>query len=191
MLLALDTALERCSVALFEGEICLAKESQDLARGHAELLMPMVKRVCGSPSGLAKIAVGPGSFTGLRVALSAAQALALALNIPVVGVNTLEALASPHQGKVFASIDARHGNVFGFLQGVYAPALYKISELVLPQEVRLVGTGAKHFGEPLATQIDIETVARFGMHTTLPAKPLYLKEADVTPQTKLNLCLAF
>jgi tRNA threonylcarbamoyladenosine biosynthesis protein TsaB len=193
MLLALDTALERCAVALFEGEECVAKESQDLARGHAEILMPMVARVCALPSQLTRIVVtvGPGSFTGLRVALSAAQAMGLALDIPVVGVNTLEALAFPFKGKVLAAIDARHGACFAALEGVYPAGFYKISELIVPEGCLFVGSGAVHFGQAQATQIEIESVAQLGLRSSLPATPLYYKAADVTPQTKHNLARSF
>ena len=72
-----------------------------LARGHAEALLPLVERVMarfeGGFEGLARVAVtvGPGSYTGLRVGLSAARAVGLAAGIPVVGVTTLSALLAP------------------------------------------------------------------------------------------------
>ena len=94
-----------------------------MKRGHAEALMPLIARVMTS-SGIAfaaldRIAVttGPGSFTGLRVGLSAARGIALAANKPVVGVTTLTAYAAPivsqnGEHPVISAIDARHDHVY-------------------------------------------------------------------------------
>ena len=100
LILAIDTALEACAVALLDTEAnsLRAHESQAMARGHAEALMPMIDRVMKAAelpfTALDRIAVtvGPGSFTGLRVGISAARGLGLAAEKPVVGVTTLSAL---------------------------------------------------------------------------------------------------
>jgi tRNA threonylcarbamoyladenosine biosynthesis protein TsaB len=190
MLLALDTCLERCSVALYDGQM-LRHESQDMARGHAENLMPMVARVMAgfSPQNLTRIGVtiGPGSFTGLRVGLSAAKSMALALNIPCIGLSTLQALSGGEEN-VLVVIDARHGNVYSEQVGVLPPLLRSISSICVPNGVKIIGSGAKHFGvQDAQTQIDIATVARLTFSkdpATNLANPFYLKEADVTPQIK-------
>src|SRR6202046_1439239 len=103
LILAIDTALDACAAGVLDTEAgrLIAQESQAMKRGHAEALMPLIARVI-EQSGIAfaaldRIAVttGPGSFTGLRVGLSAARGIALAANKPVVGLTTLTAYAAP------------------------------------------------------------------------------------------------
>lgn len=123
--LAIDTALAACSAAVLDTEHggIVASESLPMARGHAEALMPLVKRVMERAgiafSDIDRIAVttGPGSFTGLRVGIAAARGIALAADKPAVGLSTLAAYAAPHMAAddsfpVVAVIDARHGNVY-------------------------------------------------------------------------------
>src|SRR5690349_14607946 len=123
--LAIDTALEACAAAVLDtvrGEI-VSRESKAMARGHAEALMPLVKRVMErsgySFSDLNRIAVtvGPGSFTGLRVGIAAARGLALASGKPAVGLSTLAVFAAPlvaedDTSPVVALVDARHEHVY-------------------------------------------------------------------------------
>jgi len=98
--LAIDSALAACSVAvLAEGRIT-AERREAMTRGHAERLLPMVREIMAE-AGLAfdaldliAVTVGPGHFTGLRVGLAAAQGIALATDRPLAGVTTLEAVAA-------------------------------------------------------------------------------------------------
>ncbi len=93
--LAIDCATEMCSVALFEGEALLASDGAMLGRGHAERLVPMIAALPGR--GRAEriaVAMGPGSFTGVRVGLAAARALAFAWGAALVGYPTLALIAA-------------------------------------------------------------------------------------------------
>src|SRR5215218_7607671 len=123
--LAIDTALDACAAAVVDTRNAkvIAQESQAMKRGHAEALMPLIARVIKMSgigfAALDRIAVttGPGSFTGLRVGLSAARGIALAAAKPVVGVTTLTAYAAPVVAEnaaqpVIAAIDARHDHVY-------------------------------------------------------------------------------
>src|SRR5215218_1346035 len=123
--LAIDTALDACAAAVVDTRNAkvIAQESQAMKRGHAEALMPLIARVMKEANvgfaALDRIAAttGPGSFTGLRVGLSAARGIALAAAKPVVGVTTLTAYAAPVVSRnathpVLSAIDARHDQVY-------------------------------------------------------------------------------
>ncbi len=123
--LAIDTALAACAAAVLDTERggIVASESLPMIRGHAEALMPLVKRVMDEAgmgfTTIDRIAVttGPGSFTGLRVGLAAARGIALAADKPAVGLSTLAVFAAPHLAiddslPVIAAIDARHAHVY-------------------------------------------------------------------------------
>jgi tRNA threonylcarbamoyladenosine biosynthesis protein TsaB len=128
--LAIDTALEACSAAVFDTESSSRARSRSLpmARGHAEALMPLIATVMSDARAefaeLDRIAVtvGPGSFTGLRVGVAAARGIGLAAGKPVVGLTTLSAIAVPfidadEAKSVLVVIDARHDHVYMQLFG--------------------------------------------------------------------------
>src|SRR5438445_9393784 len=122
--LAIDTALEACSAAVLDTNSGIAaSETLAMTRGHAEAVTPLIARVMSAAAiefvDLDRIAVttGPGSFTGLRVGISAARGIALAAGKPAVGLSTLAAFAAPHMAAdetvpVVAAIDARHAHVY-------------------------------------------------------------------------------
>src|ERR1022692_5189393 len=125
LILAIDTALDACAACVLDTDAAkvIAQESQAMKRGHAEALMPLIARVIRQAgiafAALDRIAVttGPGSFTGLRVGLSAARGIALAANKPVVGLSTLAAHAARvvarNAGRpVISAVDARHDHVY-------------------------------------------------------------------------------
>jgi tRNA threonylcarbamoyladenosine biosynthesis protein TsaB len=213
IVLALDTALGACSAAVTLGECVLASFSEPMARGHQERLAPMIREVMEA-SGLAFVALdriavtlGPGSFTGLRVGLSFAKGLALALGIPCVGVGTLEALAASAPlagaraaGPSVAVIDAGRGAVYLqiFEDGspLSAPdrlpleiAAARVIELQSGAPL-LVGPGAALLAAvapgariDLAATPDITAVARLAAAAApTPPRPLYLRPPDALPK---------
>ena len=101
-LLALDTSTDWASVAVYDGRSVLAEETWHAQRRHGDELFPTIERVITSArTRLADIdrvavATGPGSFTGLRVAIAAAQGIARGAGAAMVGVSTLDVLAYPH-----------------------------------------------------------------------------------------------
>ncbi len=93
--LVIDSATEACSVALFEDDVLLAGECLQLGRGHAERLVPMIAALPGKGrADRIAVDIGPGSFTGIRVGLAAARALALAWDATVEGYDSLTLLAA-------------------------------------------------------------------------------------------------
>jgi tRNA threonylcarbamoyladenosine biosynthesis protein TsaB len=122
-ILALDTATEACSAALLLGEQLLVR-NEVLGRGHAERLLPMVDELlrAGATTLAALDAIafgrGPGAFTGVRIAVSVAQGLALGTGLPLVPVSDLRALAAAALAQTHAAdhalacLDARMGEVY-------------------------------------------------------------------------------
>ncbi len=172
-ILAMDTAQGACSAALWSEGHTLAHRFELMAKGHAERLMPQVLEVMAEAglemTALDRLActIGPGTFTGTRVGLSAARGMALALKIPLIGVTTLEAVAvglAPGPGKVRAAVfDARRGEVY--LQVFEGESLTALTEpQVLSLEaaaaaakraakgltIEIAGTGAGLLAEALA-----------------------------------------
>lgn len=98
-ILAVDTALDQCAVAVIAGGEALAQRIEPMRRGHAEALAPLVQAVMADAGlGFADldrvaVTVGPGSFTGVRIGLAFARALGTARGVPVIGFTTLEALS--------------------------------------------------------------------------------------------------
>ncbi len=203
IVLGLDTCLSSCSVAVVDGERVMASAREVMARGHQERLAPMVQQVM-SKAGLAfdrldriAVTVGPGSFTGLRVGIAFAKGLAVALDLPTVGIGSLEALACEADGLVLAIVDARRGQVYvqGFEDGraLMAPdavsaetAAARIAELSSGRAFTLVGSGATLLANLArgavviaAEGADARHVARLALtREPRPLKPLYLRAPD-------------
>src|SRR5438067_1334167 len=152
--LAIDTALAACSAALLDtgrGGI-VASETLTMARGHAEAIMPLIARVMDLAdvefAALDRVAVttGPGSFTGLRVGISAIRGIALAAAKPAIGLSTLAAFAAPliaedDSTHVAAVVDARHDHVYFQVFGIGGRTLVAPRMAPLRDAVRAALTG--------------------------------------------------
>jgi tRNA threonylcarbamoyl adenosine modification protein YeaZ len=126
MILAMDTATSSCSLAVIDGDKCLAHSHVEMAKGQAEHMFPALETLlveAGVAMGeISHIVVtkGPGSFTGVRLAVAAARAFGVALKVPVSAITTLEALALTAVGlgkctvgdNILATEDARRGEVY-------------------------------------------------------------------------------
>lgn len=116
-ILAIDSATEACSVALFEHGQLIGHFNQTIGRGHAEQLVPAIAALPGKGrSERILVSLGPGSFTGVRIGLSAARALGLAWGAEVLGYPTLALVAAmaqrEHPEPVTVCMNGGHGEVF-------------------------------------------------------------------------------
>lgn len=203
-LLAVDTALGACSVAVLEGDTVLAHRFQEMTRGHAEALAPMVDETMRQ-SGLAfaaldrlAVTTGPGTFTGQRVGLAFMRGLRVGLKKPLIGVTTLEAMAAATGADRAAAIyDAKRDEAYLLLwekhATVLAPTVMPFDEAVARIRAfgpcALCGTGASAAGATLGKdfpltdirQPDALWVARLAMSRPVPDQPpapLYLRAPD-------------
>jgi tRNA threonylcarbamoyladenosine biosynthesis protein TsaB len=203
-ILAAETALGACSVAVLAGEKILAHAFEEMARGHAERLAPMVAETMAKAgiafSRLDRLAVttGPGTFTGQRVGLAFMRGLRIALKKPLIGVTTLEAMAAAAESPRAAAIhDARRDEAYLLLwekgETVLEPVVLPFAEAV--EKIRafgacaLTGTGApaasaslgRAFHLTAIRQPDALWVARLALArpaTESAPAPLYLRAPD-------------
>lgn len=99
-ILAIETATEACSVALFDGTTLLGARHETLGRGHAERLVPLIAELPGrGQAEEIRVSLGPGSFTGTRIGIAAARALGLAWQAQVLGYPTLALVAAMARGQ--------------------------------------------------------------------------------------------
>ena len=97
--LSFDTSAAHCAAALLSGDTLIAARHEDMAKGQAERLMPLIAEVLAEAGtgwqdlSLIGVGTGPGNFTGIRISVAAARGLSLALNIPAIGIAATEALA--------------------------------------------------------------------------------------------------
>jgi tRNA threonylcarbamoyladenosine biosynthesis protein TsaB len=203
-ILGVDTALGACSAAVIDGGKVLAHRFEEMARGHAEALAPMVEgtmRDAGVAFGaldLLAVTTGPGTFTGQRVGLAFMRGLKVALKKPLTGITTLEAMAFATGAERCAAIhDAKRDEAYLLL--------WDKGEIVLPPTVMpfqealarvrgfgacaLCGTGAAAAGAALGQdfplseirQPDALWVARLAITrpvSDFPPAPLYLRAPD-------------
>lgn len=210
--LAIDSATSACSAALWRDGTVIARRFAAMARGQSEALVPMIAEAMaeagiGFPAlDLLAVTVGPGAFTGIRIGLATARALALASGKPLAGIATPEAVAAAvpeaeRAGRtVLAAIDSRRDELWlqafdANLAPLGEPAALiperaadlvagpvvvvgDAADLVLPHLADAVASSAP--GAPDAAVVAALAAARWPAGRALPPEPLYLRPADVT-----------
>ena len=185
--LGFDTSAAHCAAALLQGDRVLAQHHEDMARGQAERLFPLLEEILAS-AGVAwrdlsviGCGTGPGNFTGIRISVAAARGLALSLGIPVVGVSVTEAMACGLPRPCRVMVPARPAGVIwqDFGPGPLADIASQPRQ-GLPEDLP-PGPAPARPVMPLA-----EAIARIALARRLdpglprPA-PIYLRPADAAP----------
>jgi tRNA threonylcarbamoyladenosine biosynthesis protein TsaB len=213
-ILAVDTALGACSVALVDDGRVLAHHWELMDRGHAEALAPMVERtVAESPVALGNldrlaVTVGPGTFTGQRVGLSFMRGLRLAIRRPLTGITTLAAMAEGAKAETGLPVavglhDARRDEVYIEIEKVLAPSVLPLDEAVAvlrrldgEHPIALAGTAAIRVCDALSDRFVLSRVrqpdalwvaklAAGASPTEEVPRPLYLRAPDARPPGKM------
>lgn len=196
MLLAFDTSSASCTAALFDGDgECLATRDEQIGRGHAERLVPMIDELLdGRAPGHILVGVGPGSFTGIRVAIAAAHGLAIGWNAELAGMSSLALLAAGAEraGEVAVAVSGGHGELFvQQFEGMTSEpqselrnlppaeaAAFIDAELVIGSGARQLvdarGSGEAREAWPSAAHV----LALPAALRSLPAKPIYARAPD-------------
>ncbi|MGX9356873.1 tRNA (adenosine(37)-N6)-threonylcarbamoyltransferase complex dimerization subunit type 1 TsaB [Roseobacteraceae bacterium S113] len=183
MILAFDTSAAHVVACLFDGSAVRACRAEEMARGQAERLFPVLEEVLAEArmqwSDVSRIGVGvgPGNFTGIRISVAAARGLALSLDIPAIGVSALEAQAYG-LGAITSVVDARRDRAYAQRFPDGAPAL--LARDALPSGPYVGGNidGALEPRVPMAEAIARIAANREDMSAP---KPLYLRAADAAP----------
>lgn len=200
MLLAFDTSSAACTAALFdESGACVGQADELIGRGHAERLVPMIAGLLdGRRCQEILVGVGPGSFTGIRVAIAAAHGLAIGWGAQLRGMSSLALLAAGAQsgGEIAAAVIGGHGELF--VQEFDAATFLSTSELrcQVPAEAGrttraglVVGSGARMIiearGSGEAREVFPSAANALRLPRSmrnLPPKPVYARAPDARVQ---------
>lgn len=196
MILAIDTSTAACSAALFDSAgNCVAHRDELIGRGHSERLVPMLDELLEDRrADRILVGVGPGSFTGIRVGIAAAQGLAIAWACEIAGFSSLALLAAGADSgsDVAAAVDGGHGELF--VQQFNGRSLKAESDLynLPPNQVGecidaelVVGPGAKALvdarghGRPVEGWPSAKNALSLPRELrSLPPKPIYARAPD-------------
>lgn len=195
-ILGFDTSAAHCAAAVLSGDRVLAHLEEPMARGQAERLMPLLEDVLRA-AGLGwhdldtlAVGVGPGNFTGIRIAVSAARGLALGLGVPAIGITIFEARAEGLPRPLLVVEDARRGEVYlqRFDPDPEEPVLTALSGAGAFGTMAVAGSAATAWADasgamvlaahqPLAEAIARVAAQKVAMPQPRPA-PLYIRPAD-------------
>jgi tRNA threonylcarbamoyladenosine biosynthesis protein TsaB len=199
LVLAFDTSAAHCAVALLLGDEVLVSRAEEMAKGQAERLFPLIEEVLAEANknwqdiDAIGCGIGPGNFTGIRLSVSAARGLALSLDIPAIGVSALDAMLLAADAPALALIDARRDQVYVLASGS-TPDVVAASQITPAKFGHIktcIGHNADHVANslgarpadpafPIAQAIARLAASRLPGANPRPA-PLYLKPADAAP----------
>ncbi len=204
-LLSIDTSSNLLSVALAEDDSIIASKSLLMERGQGEALIPIIQKLFISAKwdiqtlNQVLAAIGPGSFTGVRIALAAARGIGLSLNIPVLGITNFNALISPDMPyPLCVALDTKRGDcyvqVFESYQKTQTPQIMSLSEIVA-LHLPVVTDKPDLFENTIVQSIEMPACPAANMIHVANSKPdvlqnpdpLYLREADVTVSTPCGI----
>ncbi len=177
--LGFDTSAAHCAAALLSGDRVIEAHAEEMGRGQAERLMPMLEEMLAR-AGLGwrdldriGVGIGPGNFTGIRIAVSAARGLALPLKARAVGVSGFEAIALDHPSPHLPAIPGPRGLFYVWPPGA-APRLADDDEIA--------AYGLEVAGPPAPARL-AGNIARIAARSDslAPPAPLYVKPADAAP----------
>ena len=183
LILGFDTSAAHCAAALLRGEEVLDSRVLEMTRGQAEELMPLLEVLLAEQNlnwrDLSAIGVGtgPGNFTGIRISVSAARGLALALEVPCIGVSTFDATLHGTPTPVAAAVPAPRDQQYVQEPGEAA----KLVSLPYDTDLPVVHPPS---GAILAENIAHQARLRMDDNAQRPA-PLYIRQADAAPSRDL------
>ncbi len=200
LVLGFDTSAAHCAAALLLGDRVLAEMTEEMTRGQAERLFPILEQVL-SMGGHAwadldaiGVGIGPGNFTGIRISVSAARGLSLSLGVSAVGVSGFDALAYGAEGPVLTSIDGRRDQVYLQQTGTepFQAHLDELPSDLSHTGLTVIGHGAEHLAAhtggttaapaaPVAVAIAAIAGARAASGQVARPAPLYLRAVDAAP----------
>ena len=184
LILAFDTSAAHCAAALLSGDTVLAQCAEAMTRGQAERLMPLLQEMLAETNTTWRdltaigVGVGPGNFTGIRIAVSAARGLALGFDVPAVGVTGCEARSHSESDTKLVAIPAPRDQVY--LCNPTDPALVPLHEAQQTAEAKNQTLSTETMPQQIAVAIARITARRWQTTTTSPA-PLYVRPADAAP----------
>jgi tRNA threonylcarbamoyl adenosine modification protein YeaZ len=195
--LVIDTASPACSAALIAGGALIAERHELVGRGHAERLLPMVRELLGGerPEALL-VDCGPGSFTGIRVGLAAAQGLRIGWGVPLAGYSSMAlAAVAAEEAEIAVALRGGHGQLFvqSFGRDPLHPtdALQSLAPEAAAAVIRaplVLGSGAEALVEARGFGRAVDAPLRAGdarrlpeTLRSLPPRPIYGRGADARP----------
>ena len=188
LILGIDTSTKICTCSIFDSENgVIAETSLSVKKNHSNIVMPIIDNLFKisdlNINDIDKIAVaiGPGSFTGVRIALGIAKGLAMALNKPLIAVNELdilEAIASGNENEIIPLIDARKERVYYKYQGNYIDdyLINLISNFDKNKKYVFVGDGATNYTNILKDNLG-ENAIVLPMYNAFPRASVLCKLA--------------